>query len=129
MCRKQPRHLRIEIDERHALDAGIPENLAHGESIASAEHEHPPCTGQRREAGVNERLVIAVLVARAELQVRIEEESQVILPSGEHDVLIARVAREDHVVRVDVVFGERRDGLRLRHTDGENRQHGDACRS
>ena len=49
--------------------------------------------GKRRESGMDQRFVIAVLVAGAELEMRVEKQPQVVLPLGQDDALIARVAR------------------------------------
>src|SRR3954468_4623359 len=116
-------HLRIEIDERYALAARVLENLANGQPVAAAEDEHVARTGQGGEPRMHERLVIAVLVARTELQVGVEKEPQVVLPCGEHDVLVPRVTRKDDIVGVDVVLGERRYALRLGQSKGEESQH------
>ncbi len=77
----------------------------------------PPSTSTRRGAGIaakpgmHQRFVIAVFVARAELQVTVEEQPQVVLESGQHDVLVARIARENDLVGIDVVFGGDGDPL------------------
>ena len=57
--------------------------------------------GQRR---VHQRLVIAILVARAELQMRVQEQSQIVLPPCQDDVLIRRIPGEDDVVGIDPVI-------------------------
>src|ERR1700721_1934146 len=54
---------------------------------------------------MNESFVIAVFVARAELQVAVEKEAEIILEASEDEMLVARVASKDDVVGVDVVFG------------------------
>jgi hypothetical protein len=66
--REQARHLRIEIDQRHVLDPRVLQDLAHRQAVAPAEHEHTPRLGLCREPRVHERLVVAVLVLRAELE-------------------------------------------------------------
>ena len=57
---------------------------------------------------MHQRFVIAVFVARAELQMAVEEQAQIVLESCQHDVLVARVAGEDDLVGVDVVLRGRR---------------------
>ena len=105
ICAEELRHLRIEIHQRDLLDRRILQNLAHRQAVAAAEHQHATRSRQRRQSGMHERLVIAILVARAELQVRAEEQPQVVLPLRQHDSLVSRVAREDDFVGVEVVIG------------------------
>ncbi len=57
---------------------------------------------------MDQRLVIAILVAGTELQVAVQKQADVVLESGQDDVLVARVAREDDLVGIDVVFGGER---------------------
>src|SRR5271163_4082031 len=82
MRRKEPGHFWIEIDEGDAFDLWIFENFADGEAITSAEHEDAARHGDRGETRMDERFVIAVFVARTELQVAVEEETQVVLEAG-----------------------------------------------
>src|SRR5215213_3994778 len=124
---EDPRHLRIQIDERDRLDRRMLQQLADGESVAAAEHEDAPRGRTRRKPRVYERLMIAVLVAGAELEVRVEPEPEVVLPGGQHDPLVARVAREDHLVGVDAVLGEVGDLRGAGHPRREEEQYGDAC--
>ena len=58
---------------------------------------------------MHQRFVIAILVARAELQMRVQEQAHIVLPPGQDDVLIRRIAGQDDLVGVDVVLGERVD--------------------
>src|SRR5580704_12843345 len=68
---------------------------------------------------MNQRFVIAVFVARAELQVTVQKQAQVVLEAREHEVLITGVSRENNFVGIDVVFRGGRDFLRLGHADSE----------
>ena len=113
MRREEARHLGIEIDQRHALDLRIAQHLAQRQPVAAAEDEHAARRRQRRQPRVHERLVVAVLVARAELQVRVEEQPQVVLPGGQHDALVGRGPREHHLVGVEVAFAQLEDALAL----------------
>ena len=87
--REEPRHLRIEIDQGHGAHLRVAQHLAQRQPVAAAEDQHARRRRQRREPGVHERLVVAVLVARAELQVAVEEQPQVVLPRRHHDALVA----------------------------------------
>ena len=73
--REEPRHVRVELDQRDALDARVLEHLAHRHAVAAAEHEHALRRAVRGQRRMHQRLVIAVLVARMELQVAVEEEA------------------------------------------------------
>src|ERR1700687_2616212 len=74
-------------------------------------------------------LVIAVLVARTELQMAAEKQPDVIFKSGQDNVLIAGIAREDDLIRVDVVFRRNRDAFGLRQTDSQSAQDDEAKES
>ena len=77
---------------------------------------------------MNQRFVIAVFVARAELQMAVQEEAKVVLEAREHDMLVARVASKDDFVGVDVVFGRGGDVPGLRHADAKS-AHDDETRN
>ena len=47
---EQARHLRIEIDQRDALDLRILQDLAHGQTVAAAENQHAAWRGNGRQA-------------------------------------------------------------------------------
>ena len=51
------------------------QHLAHRHAVAAAEDEHASRRAVRGERRMDQRLVIAVLVARVELQVAVEEEA------------------------------------------------------
>src|SRR5579884_2077574 len=75
---------------------------------------------------MHQRLVVTVLIARTELQVLIEEEPQVVLPFRQHDALITRLPAEDHVIRVQLVVGGRRDRIRVQYAHGQSAENGNA---
>ena len=108
------RHLRIEIHQRDALDLRILQNFAHRQTIAPAQHQHAARRRHGRQSGMDQRLVVAILVARTELQMAVQEQPDVVFEPGQDNVLIASIASEDDFVRVDVVFGRHRDAFGLR---------------
>src|SRR5579864_4264155 len=118
--REQLCHFWIEIDQGHTLDLGIFENLADGQSVSSAEHQNVAGNWNRRQPGMDQRLVIAVFIAGAELQMAAEEKPDVVLEASEDNVLITSVAGEDDLVGVDVVFGCGGNAFGFRQTDGES---------
>ncbi len=75
----------------------------------------PPRTRTRRGAPVrrqrrmDERLVIAVLVARVELQVAVEEEADAGRARRDDDALVGARLAVDHAVGVEAVLGPARD--------------------
>ena len=93
------------------LDLRVLQDFADGQAVAAAEDEYAARGGKRGESGMDQRFVIAIFVARAELEVGVEEEADVVFPAGEDDTLVARVAREDDFVGVEVVFGGGGDSL------------------
>ena len=105
MLGEQVRHLRIEVDQRDAFEVRVFEQFAHGQAVAAAQHQRAARAGQRRQAGMHQRFVIAVFVARAELQMRVQEQAQVVFPFGDDDALVARLALKDHFVGVELVVG------------------------
>ena len=50
------------------------QDLAHRQAVAAAEDQDAPAAGAAAHGGVHERLVVAVLVGRGELEVAVEEE-------------------------------------------------------
>ena len=77
---------------------------------------------------MHQRLVIAVLIARAELQVRAEEQPDVVFPLGQHNSLVARVARKDHLIGVEIIIGRCGNIVGAGHAAAKQRQHGDTHR-
>jgi len=57
--------------------------------------------------------MVAVFVARAELQMTVEKEAKVVLEAREHEMLIRSVAGKNNLVGVDIVFGRGGDVLRF----------------
>ena len=102
---EQTRHLRIQIHQRDALDRWILQDFADRQSVAAAQHQHAMRAGKRGKSRMHQRFVIAVFVARAELQMRIQEQPQIVFPLGKHDALIGRIAAEDHLVGVEAIVG------------------------
>ena len=116
--------MRIELDQRDALDARVLQHLAHRHAVAAAEHEDAARRAVRGERRMDERLVVAVLVARMELQVAVEEEADA-GAAGRHDDALVRARRAvDHAVGVEAVLGPGRDdvGSGERGDEGRDRQ-------
>src|SRR5580693_4611635 len=75
---------------------------------------------------MDESFVIAVFVARAELEMAVEEEADVVFEAREDEMLVARVAGEDDFVGVDVVFSGGGDFFGFGDADAEADQDEDA---
>src|SRR6266436_2334747 len=75
---EKPGHFGIEIDEDNALDLRVFQNFAESKTVAAAD-EHAARSRNSREAGMHKRLVVAVFVAGAELQVAVEKKTKVVL--------------------------------------------------
>ncbi len=97
--------MRIELDQGHALDARVLEDLADRHAVAAADHEHAPRLPGRRQRRMHQRLVIAVLVARVELQVAVEEQAHPGVAAGDDDPLVGLRLAVEHVVGVEAVLG------------------------
>ena len=106
-------HLGIEIDESDAFDLWILQNFANGKAIAAAENQDPARGRNGGQAGMDKRFMVAVFVARAELQMTVEKEAKVVLEAREHEMLIRSVAGKNNLVGVDIVFGRGGDVLRF----------------
>ena len=106
-------HLGIEIDESDAFDLRILQNFANGKAIAAAENQDPARGRNGGQAGMDKRFMVAVFVARAELQMTVEKEAKVVLEAREHEMLIRSVAGKNNLVGVDIVFGRGGDVLRF----------------
>src|SRR5437764_699896 len=108
---ENPRHLRIKIDQSYIFHLWIPQDLPYGQAIAAAEHEYPPGCRNCRQTRVYQGFMITVFVARAELEVRVQEEANIVFPFGQDNVLVMSVAREDDLVGVDIFFCKSSDSL------------------
>jgi len=93
------------IDKRDALDLGILQDFANGEAIATAENQDAARRRDGGKAGMNERFMVAVFVAGAELQMAVEKKTEVVLEAREDEMLIMSVAGKNDLVGIDVVFG------------------------
>ena len=111
--------MRIELDQRHPLDARVLEDLADRHAVAAADHEHAARLSRRRQSRVDQRLVITVFVARMELQVAVEEEPNAGMAGRDDDPLVSAGLAVEHVVRVEAVLGP------ARHAIGEDEGHGE----
>ncbi len=75
------------------------------------------------EPGMHERFVVAVLVARAELEVSVEKQPEIVPPAGEHDPLVRRRLREDHLVAVEPLFRVSREPVRVDEAGEQRERH------
>ena len=64
------------------------QHLAHRQPVAAAQHQHALRRAVRRHRRVHQGLVVAVLVARVELQVAVQEEPRAGLALGHDDALV-----------------------------------------
>jgi hypothetical protein len=126
---EKPRHRGIEIDEGDVLNLRVAEDFPHRQAVAAAEHEHAARVRQSRERGMHERLVVAVFVARAELQIAIQMEPQIVPAACEDDALIRRGFGKNHSVGEGGTFRPGGDALRANEAGDEQRQHGEAARA
>ena len=72
---------------------------------------------------MHQRLMIAVFITRAELQMRAQKESNVVLPLSQNDALVLRIAREDDVVRVELIVCRVGDSLGENEAANQHRHH------
>ena len=68
---------------------------------------------------MDQRLMIAVFVARTELQMAVQEQPDIVLEAREDDVLVTRVASEDDLVGINIVFGRHGDAFGLGETNAQ----------
>src|SRR5262249_38820200 len=126
---KQVRHLGVKVDQSNALDLRVLEDFAYGETVAAPQHQDASWRRYSRKPGMDQRLMIPVLVGGAELQVTIQKQPDVVLEAGQNDVLVTGVAREDDLVGIDVVLGGSRDALCLDNPYTKEANNGDAERA
>ena len=112
-------HLGVEINEGDAFDLWIFQDFADSETVATAKDENVSWCGYSSKTGMDESFVIAVFIARTELQVTVEEKAEIIFEASEDEMLVASVAGVDDVVGVDVVFGGGGDFFRFGDADAE----------
>ena len=67
--------------------------------------------------------MVAILIARAELKMRIEKEPEIVLPLSQDNMLIARIARKNDLIGVDIVFRQAGDAFSVCSPDAQ--QHHD----
>jgi hypothetical protein len=124
---RQPQHRRVQLDLDGLADVRVLQHLTHREPVAAAEDQH--AVALAREHRVHERLVVAVLVERAELQIPVQEQPGVLRPVdhrrrlGEHDVLVLRGFRVDDRVLVQLVAGVAEERVALGERERQHRQH------
>jgi len=84
---------------------GILQDFTDCQPVAPTQHQNVSRSGNRRESGMNESLMIPVLVTRAELQMAIQEKTDVILETSQNNMLIAGIAGQDDLVSVQFDIG------------------------
>ena len=94
------------------MHVGIPEDFADRQSIAAPEHEHRTGRGQLGQSRVHERFVVPVFVARAELEVPVEMQSQVCAVACEHDALVGGRLGVNDRIGVGRAFRPRHEAFR-----------------
>src|SRR5260370_5973657 len=62
---------------------------------------------------MDERFMVTVFIARAELQMAIEKKTQIVLKTREDQMLVVGIAGKNNIVGVDVVFGGCGDSVRF----------------
>ena len=71
---------------------------------------------------MDERFMVAVFIAGAELQMAIEKKTEVVLEARENEMLIMRVAGKNDLIGVDIVFRGRGDLFRFGHSRPQGAQ-------
>jgi len=94
---------RVQVRHRDVLDGFVFEHLARGQPVTPAQDEHAARALDLAERHVDERFVVAVLVAGGELEVAVQKEAQVRAIARHHDALVARLLAVDDAVFVDRV--------------------------
>ncbi len=83
----------------------ILQDFANGEAIATAENQDAAGNRDSGKSGMDKRFMIAIFIAGAELQMAVEKKPQIVLETGEDEMLVTSVARKNDLVGVDVVLG------------------------
>jgi len=121
--REQVGHALIQIDQRHDSTFGY-FNISLTAMPSPRREPYPPGPGQTGETGMDQRLMVAVLVARRELQVAVEPQAQIVLPARDDDALIGSAFGVDHLVAKDAFLdpaGQRVRCLEARHQEHQHR--------
>src|SRR5450755_1430447 len=71
---------------------------------------------------MDKRFVVAVFVARAELQMAVQKKTEIVFETRQHKMLIAAVACKDNLIGINVVFGGGGDFFGLGHAHGQSAQ-------
>src|SRR4029077_13684022 len=103
-------------------DLWILQDFANRETVATAKNQDAARSRAGGEARMNERFVVAIFVARTELQMAVKKKSQVILEAREHEMLVMRVASKNNFVGVDIVLGRGGNLASLRNSGTQSAQ-------
>ena len=123
---EQVGHGRVQLHQGDRLHRGVLEHLAHGHAVAAAQHGHALGRAMRGHHGVDQGLVVAVLVALRELQVAVEVQPRALAPLRHHDALVGRAAGEHDAVLVEMVVGQARQMVGAPDARAQQGQHGRA---
>src|ERR1700683_1698987 len=85
--------------------------------------------GERGEPRMDQGFMITVFIARAELQMRVQEQPQIVLPLCEYDALIGSIAAENHFVGIQAVVGGGGDAIGEDHSGAKQGQSDQGTRA
>src|SRR5690242_2792893 len=72
---------------------------------------------------MNEGLMVAVFVARAELKMAVEEEAKIIFEACENQMLVSGISRKNNLIGVNIVFRGCGDVAGFRDAGAQSAQH------
>ncbi len=82
----------------------ILQDFTDGEAVAAAKNQDAAWGRDGSQAGMDKRFMVAVFIARAELQMTVEKKAEVVLETREDEMLVTGVASKNNLIGVDVVF-------------------------
>ena len=89
------------VDSGHVR---ILENLARAQAIPSPDDQHPLSIEGHGQGGMDQGLVVAMLVHGGKLKMAVQKQPQVIAPESQDDLLVCRLLAVDNAVGVEIAL-------------------------
>ena len=116
--------MRVEVDQGDALHLRVFQHFARGQAVAAAQNQHVlRLPAHHLHGGQHEGFMVAGFVARGKLQVAVDVEAQVVVPFGDHQALIGRMAFIHHRIAEIALFSQKGDAVGSGESDQQAGQH------
>ena len=86
------RHVRVQIDQGKLLNFGIFQHFARRQPVAPAQNQHALAAGRHLHGGDDQCFVVTGFITRRKLQITVDIQTDIVLPLGNDQPLVGRVA-------------------------------------